>query len=173
MKRADRLFATVLKIQSRGRVRAQDLAEYFGVTERTVYRDIASLIEVGIPIVSLPGGGYEMMPGFTMPPLMLQVEEASALLLSARFMEEQSGATLSRHLSAAVEKLQAVLPQQVQAASQDGTAAIRFYAKGEDLDLDGPTIDQIHRAIQERRLLSITYHSQSKDEVSKRQVEPV
>jgi predicted DNA-binding transcriptional regulator YafY len=54
--RTDCLFAITVLLQSRARLRALDLAQRFGVSKRTIYRDIAALSESGVPIVSLYGG---------------------------------------------------------------------------------------------------------------------
>jgi len=79
MNRIDRLFATLLLLQSKKRIRSQELAQRFGISRRTVYRDMAALMEMGVPIVSLPGEGYEMMPGFYLPPLLFTPDEAGAV----------------------------------------------------------------------------------------------
>ena len=86
MNRIDRLFAITLLLQARGRLRAKDLAVWFEVSERTIYRDIAALSESGVPVVSLPGEGYELMEGFFLPPLLFTSVEASALLLGAQML---------------------------------------------------------------------------------------
>jgi predicted DNA-binding transcriptional regulator YafY len=51
MNRIDRLFAILLILQQKPRVRAQDLAAKFEVSKRTIYRDITALSEMGVPIV--------------------------------------------------------------------------------------------------------------------------
>ena len=70
MNRIDRLFAILLLIQRKRRVRAIDLAQAFEVSERTIYRDMAALSESGVPIVALPGAGYELVEGYYLPPLL-------------------------------------------------------------------------------------------------------
>ncbi|HET8679122.1 MAG TPA: HTH domain-containing protein, partial [bacterium] len=60
MNRIDRLVGYLLFLQSRGQVRAADFARRFEISERTVYRDIQALSEVGVPIVALPGKGYRL-----------------------------------------------------------------------------------------------------------------
>ncbi len=55
MNRIDRLFGILLRLQQRKRLRAQDLARSFEVSERTIYRDMTALSELGVPIVALPG----------------------------------------------------------------------------------------------------------------------
>lgn len=77
MNRIDRLFAILLLLQARRRVRAQDLVAAFEVTERAIYRDVAALSEGGVPIVSLPGAGYELAEGYMLPPLLFTPAEAA------------------------------------------------------------------------------------------------
>jgi len=77
MNRVDRLFGILLRLQRHRRVRAQDLARHFEVSERTIYRDIAALNELGVPIISLPNAGYELPAGFSLPPLFFTSGEAA------------------------------------------------------------------------------------------------
>ncbi len=65
MNRIDRLFAILLVLQKRDVVRAEDLAARFEISKRTVYRDVAALSEMGVPVISLPGEGYGLMPGYS------------------------------------------------------------------------------------------------------------
>ncbi len=90
MNRMDRLFGLVVLLQHRKRLRAEDLASEFGVSRRTIYRDIYALNAAGVPIVSLPGEGYELMEGYFLPPLVFSVAEASALVLGARLLRNQA-----------------------------------------------------------------------------------
>ncbi len=69
MNRTDRLLAIVLELQGRGKRRAEDLAETFETSKRTIYRDIQALCETGVPIVSIPGRGYSLVEGYFLPPL--------------------------------------------------------------------------------------------------------
>ena len=60
MNRIDRLFAILLTLQHKRRVRAQDLAQQFELSKRTIYRDMSALNQMGIPIAALPGEGFEL-----------------------------------------------------------------------------------------------------------------
>ncbi|MCB0126930.1 MAG: HTH domain-containing protein, partial [Caldilineaceae bacterium] len=82
MNRVDRLLGYLLVFQSHDLVRARDLATRFEVSERTVYRDIEALYEVGVPLVGMPGEGYQLMPGYYLPPVMFNTGEAQALFLA-------------------------------------------------------------------------------------------
>ena len=112
MNRIDRLFATMLLLQNKQRVRAEDLAERFAISKRTVYRDVAALHEMGVPIVSLPGEGYELMPGYYLPPLLFTPDEAGALFLAANMLIQQAEGQTAQDVATGLAKITAVLPPQ-------------------------------------------------------------
>ncbi|MCP5097496.1 MAG: WYL domain-containing protein, partial [Chloroflexi bacterium] len=87
MNRVDRLMAYLLMFQSRGLMRAQDFAAQFEISERTVYRDIQALSEVGVPIAAMPGEGYRLMDGYYLPPITFTPEEARALFLAVSMLD--------------------------------------------------------------------------------------
>lgn len=60
MNRSDRLLSLVAKLQKENWQRAEDLAETFGVSVRTIYRDMQMLEEAGVPVVAIPGKGYRL-----------------------------------------------------------------------------------------------------------------
>jgi predicted DNA-binding transcriptional regulator YafY len=64
MRRAERLFRLVSELRSRSVSRAEDLAAYFEISVRTVYRDIGHLQASGLPIEGEAGVGYILRPGF-------------------------------------------------------------------------------------------------------------
>ncbi len=70
MNRLERISAILVKLQSRPVVTASEIAEQFGVSLRTVYRDIRALEESGIPVGGEAGVGYSLVDGFKLPPLM-------------------------------------------------------------------------------------------------------
>ena len=118
MNRVDRLFGILLQLQHRRRVRAQDLAAIFEVSERTVYRDMTALSEVGVPIIALPGEGYELMEGYYLRPLVFTPDEASALSLAAQMFMSQASGRVAAAAHLALAKLTAVLPAATRAARQ-------------------------------------------------------
>src|ERR1043166_14100 len=81
MNRIDRLLGDLLLFQGRGRLRAQDFAAKFEISERTVYRDMLALGEVGVPIVAVPGEGYRLMEGYYVPPIMFTQAGGRGLFL--------------------------------------------------------------------------------------------
>ena len=84
MHRADRMLEIIQHLRRKKLVRAADLAAAFGVTERTIYRDVRDLIASGVPIEGEAGVGYVLRSGYDLPPLMFSESEIEALVLGAR-----------------------------------------------------------------------------------------
>lgn len=112
MRRADRLMQ-IIQILRRARrpVTAMRIADELEVTQRTVYRDIASLMANGVPVRGEAGVGYILGEGFDLPPLMFTVDELEALMLGARFVEVQGDKDLAAAARDAVAKIGAVVPR--------------------------------------------------------------
>ncbi len=93
MNRFDRALAILLLLRSGKTLSATDLARRFEVSTRTIYRDIETLSAVGVPVYAEMGrdGGFRLLPGYFLPPVMFSVGEAISLLL---------GLTLLRSLRA-------------------------------------------------------------------------
>jgi len=111
MSRARRLLELMEALRRRRRpVPGATLAEELGVSLRTLYRDIAALQAQGADIEGEAGLGYVLKPGFTLPPLMLTVDEVEALTLGALWVGERADAPLARAAGGALAKLAAVMP---------------------------------------------------------------
>jgi predicted DNA-binding transcriptional regulator YafY len=111
MSRASRLLDLMERLRRRRRpVPGAALAEELGVSLRTLYRDIAALQAQGADIAGEAGLGYVLRPGFTLPPLMLTVDEVEALALGALWVAERADAPLVSAAAGALAKLAAVMP---------------------------------------------------------------
>ncbi len=172
MNRIDRLFAILLKLQSKSPITSQELAEHFEVSQRTVYRDIAALSEMGVPIVALPGEGYTLMEGFYLPPLVFTSAEATALFLGARMLALQAAGRLPDNAEQALTKIAGVLPDNTRKHVEALTTIIRFMLPEQRFNLDDPRLLILQKAVLERRLIHLRYHSLSRDETTARDVEP-
>lgn len=173
MNRVDRLFAILLKLQNQHRLRAQDLADAFAVSKRTIYRDLNALNEMGVPIISLPGEGFELMDTFFLPPVLFTSDEAGALFLGARMLHRQASGYLPGSIDGALEKLWAILPEGSRHHVQALSDIIEFGLPADQFDLDNPKLLTLQRAITERRVVFMRYHSYGSDTVTERDVEPL
>lgn len=172
MNRIDRLFHILLILQRKKLVRAIDLADEFSVSKRTIYRDLAALGEMGVPLIPMPGEGYSLVEGFYMPPLSFTSQEAQALFLGARMLAAQASGTLSKTAENAVEKIAHVLPNQSKASVQQIVDIIHFYLPREKFDLDQLYLLELQQAIKQHHAVKLVYHSQSHHETTERIIEP-
>jgi predicted DNA-binding transcriptional regulator YafY len=174
--RIDRLFAITTRLQARGRVRAVDLARIFEVSTRTIYRDIAALSESGVPIVSLPGQGYGLSDGYFLPPLVLSISEATAVVLGARMLSGHASADIAEAAGHAVAKIMAVVDDETRRRIEEVDAVIDLAVApdvAERLDLNDASVALLRQAIQERRVASLRYFGRNRGAETVRQVEPL
>ena len=171
MNRIDRLFGLVTLLQAQRYVPAERLAVQFGISLRTVYRDIRALGEQGIPVSFEAGRGYCLVPGYFLPPVSFTAEEASALLLL-----ETLGATLADRsiqplVAAALQKVRAVLhaPDQARLAQLAGSIQL---AVPEYQEHPTPHLAPMQLAIAGRQVLELVYRDKEGRD-TRRRVEPI
>ncbi|MFK7941485.1 MAG: helix-turn-helix transcriptional regulator [Paracoccaceae bacterium] len=169
MRRADRLF-DIVQILRRGKiVRAQDMAEVLEVSERTIYRDIASLIGSGVPVEGEAGVGYMLRDQMDLPPLMFNEEEIEAVVLGIRMVESWADHALARSARSALRKIEAVLPADLQASVENIPVNAPSSHWAEPIEIQRGALRQ---AIRERRKLTFSYCSKAGDE-TERTVRPL
>ena len=88
MRRTDRLFE-LIQILRDGRLhRASDMAARLEVSVRTIWRDMATLMQSGLPIEDERGVGYMLRAPITLPPMVLTADELEALRLGTRLVAD-------------------------------------------------------------------------------------
>lgn len=122
MVRSIRLFDLIQALRRRRRpVSAVVLAEELGVSRRTIYRDIETLIALGAPVMGEAGVGYVLRSGFLLPPLMLTEEELEALALGGLWVTQRADRDLVLAARNALSKISAVLPGSLTLSLEDST----------------------------------------------------
>ena len=108
-----RMLALLGLLQSRADWSGAELADRLGVTDRTVRNDVSRLRDLGYPVDALrgPGGCYRLGVGAKMPPLLLDEEEAAAVVVGLRTATGMSGFEESG--ARALTKLEQVLPDRL------------------------------------------------------------
>jgi len=112
MRRKTRLFALAEALRARRTgVTAAQLAERFGVTLRTIYRDLETLQEAGMPIKADRGrgGGYALDKGYQLPPVNFTAREAALLIALTRLALEQRLIPFPRAIESAIDKVRGAL----------------------------------------------------------------
>jgi predicted DNA-binding transcriptional regulator YafY len=172
MNRTDRLLAIVLELQARRYTRASELADRFEIAVRTVYRDILALCEAGVPVVSTPGYGYTLPPGYFLPPLMLTADEACGLLLGTAFVADQVDAPYRQAMETAGKKIEKLLPDSTRREVESLLETLRFMARPRPANPDlERRLTMIRKAVAQRQVLRLTYHAR-RGELAARDVEP-
>ena len=126
MRPADRLFQIVLMLRHGRVVTARSLAEALEVSERTIYRDIADLIQSGAPIDGEAGVGYRLRRGYQVPPLMFTGDELEALAIGAKLVRAWADPALGKAAETAMARIEAVLPRELE--EKIATRSRRFLA---------------------------------------------
>ena len=176
MNRTDRLLAIVLELQGRDCVTAEALAHTFGVTKRTIYRDILALNESGVPVVSAAGQGYWLMEGYFLPPVSLSLDEAIMLTLGSEVMAQSFDAPGRAAAKSGSRKIEAVLSGAVAKEVAYLKDNIRFVRMDSDVLIDtSETLRLVRGAIVEGRALHLHYFkrlNRTSGERSERTVDP-
>lgn len=168
MRRSERLTEIVETIKD-GRLHlARDIAEALEVSERTVYRDIAALIASGVPVEGERGVGSLLREPVFLPPLALSMTELEALSLGMSIVQEVADEELRLGAKTLHEKLASHAPNRRKSPDSWGFGLYEFKRLRDGLE-HMPTL---RRAIREREVLSMTYHSLS-DECSERVIRPL
>jgi predicted DNA-binding transcriptional regulator YafY len=171
IKRISRLVAILTELQTRRILTSTFLAEKFGVSVRTIYRDVKALEQAGVPILTEDGKGYSLMEGYRIPPVMFTESEANALVTAEQLVLKNRDSSLVKEYATAINKIKAVL----------------LYSTKEKVELLSnrigvspglPTINTsnsvtlLQKALTTFKVLHITYHSKNKNEKTERDIEP-
>lgn len=175
MNRIDRISAILIHLQSRRIVKASDLAERFEISLRTVYRDIRTLEEAGVPITGEPGVGYSIMQGYHMPPVMFSRDEMTALLTAEKLAGLLTDSVTHKHLNSAMLKIRSVLGNSDKEAleSLDDKIAVLPNPYRRDDWRDTTVFKDITSAVEHKQVVEITYDSNHSLETNCRKIEPV
>jgi predicted DNA-binding transcriptional regulator YafY len=115
MSRTARLLEIMIKVQARPRFTVQQMAAEFGVSRRTMLRDLQALSSMGVPLFATPGphGGYGLLPSRRLLPLSLTIDEAVGVLLSYEAFLEYAQSPFSAQSLSAITRLRSALPPDV------------------------------------------------------------
>ena len=169
MSRTGRLFQLMDAMRgSRRPVTAAVLAEQLGVSERTIYRDMQTLAELGAPLEGEAGVGYLLRAGFFLPPLMFGADELEALVLGARWVKRQGDPDLARAAASALAKIATATPKDL----RDDMAETSLWVPiGFNQQQEDPHILPARLAIRRQHKLRICY-SDEQGRASERVVWP-
>jgi predicted DNA-binding transcriptional regulator YafY len=153
-------------------VTAQEVADRFNISLRTVYRDVKALEESGVPVIGEAGSGYTIMEGYRLPPVMFTQEEASALLLGAKLAEHLTDESIKKHFNAALYKIKAVLRTTDKEHMDQLSDNIAVLSRLPHDDSAGRYLTELQKALGDKREIHIRYQS-GEDAITERTLEPI
>ena len=133
-----RVLAVLELLQTHGRLSGAELAERLAVDRRTVRRYIALLEDLGIPIATERGplGGYELVAGFKLPPLMFTHEEVLAIGLGLAAVKGLELANTASAVAGAQAKLERVMPTALKGRMRAIGESVAFAQPGKAIMAD-------------------------------------
>jgi predicted DNA-binding transcriptional regulator YafY len=172
---ATRLITLIMLLQRRPNQKAGELAEALGISVRSLHRYISALEDMGIPIYSErgPHGGFSLVRGYKMPPLVFTPGEAVAVALGASLVGELWGPLYEEAAQGALAKLDNVLPdeqrQEIAWARQALIATALHRARVEPL---APHLQTLRTALREQRRVRMLHRGRGRSDPAERPFDP-
>ncbi|MBC7863915.1 MAG: YafY family transcriptional regulator [Bacteroidia bacterium] len=168
--RLSRITAILTQLQTKRLVTATTLAEKFNVSVRTIYRDIRTLEQSGVPILTEEGKGYSLMEGYRIHPITFTENEANALILAEQLVLRNKDSSFIKDYTDAIDKIKAVLKHNVKDKANLLSDRTRF-SQNINRERTSNNLSSLQFAITNFTLVSIAYINETKKS-SKRIIEP-
>jgi predicted DNA-binding transcriptional regulator YafY len=168
-----RVLAALELLQNCRLISGAELAERLGVDRRTVRRYISMLEELGVPVATEQGrhGGYMLVPGYKLPPMMFTDEEAQAIVLGLLAARELGVTQAAPVIDSVEAKLERVMPKNLQRRARSLRDTTKLLLPRPDALQDERVLITITRAIQTEQTVSFTYQPPEQDPTA-REVDP-
>ena len=172
LNRLSRLTAILTFLQTKTMVTSTELSSRFDVSKRTIYRDIKSLMDSGVPIYAEEGKGYKLVDGYNLPPVMFSDEEAHALITAEKIIAQNKDQSLVNAHHNAVEKIKAVLKLKDKDSVNQLSDRITNLTNLKKVITSNNLLD-IQSAITKRRCIKISYRTAAVERATDRFIEPM
>jgi predicted DNA-binding transcriptional regulator YafY len=174
MNRIDRLTAILIQLQTKRVVKAEEIADRFEMSLRTVYRDVKALMEAGVPIGSEAGKGYFIVDGYHLPPVMFTQDEAGSMMLAGKLVERMTDQSVREAFSNALHKIKSVLNE----AQKDHLESLQDHIEVLKPQMNLPAqsgyfLTDLQKAIAGKQLIQLIYLGNNQNELTTREVEPI
>lgn len=169
--RLSRLTAIITLLQTKRILTATEISKKFGVSIRTIYRDIRALEEAGIPIFTEEGRGYSLVEDYRVPPVMFTEAEANALITAEQLILKNKDASFVKEYTDAVNKVKAVLRNTTKDKAELLSKRIVFRQNTQH-DRTSNYLSSLQMALTNFNLVDIAYYSPDNEQNTTRTVEP-
>lgn len=166
----------LIHLQSKKVVKAEEMADRFEISLRTVYRDVKALMEAGVPIGSEAGKGYFIVDGYHLPPVMFTQDEASSMMMAQKFVEKMTDKSVRKAFESAMYKIKSVLSESEKDHLDHLQSHIEVHVGRRETksehDFPDHFMTEIQRAVVQKQVLRLNYISNT-EELTQRDVEPI
>ncbi|PXX46986.1 helix-turn-helix transcriptional regulator [Undibacterium pigrum] len=154
-----RVLALLELLQNHGQLSGGDLAQMLDIDRRSLRRYIVTLEEMGIPIMTSRGrhGGYSIMPGFKLPPMMFNEEEGFAIFIALSAARQMKLLDVASSIESAQSKLQRILPEKIRQRLLAADVAIEFNLQSAAIPADKEMLAMLSHAIAHKQTVQFRY----------------
>jgi len=171
MSQLSRLISILTLLKSRRVLTATELSEKFDVSIRTVYRDIAKLIEAGVPVITLEGRGYTLMDGYTVAPVQFTEKQANALITAQHLVKQSNDSSFKNDFEEALTKIKSVFRSSVLEKSELLNNKIHIFDQSYE-NISSNALSEIQLAITHFNYIEINYRKADDPNITFRKIEP-
>jgi len=174
MNRIDRLMGIITLLQAKKHLTVPQIAGHFEISERTVFRDLRAIGEIGVPVFFEPEKGYSVGGGFFLPPVSLTVEEANALSLAEPLIVRFADKSIQQHFGTALTKIKMVLSRSQRENMEQAQEGTAHFVPDNYMHLMPSTdyLAPLQNAIVHKKIVRIEYLN-LREECSVRELEPI
>lgn len=165
----------ILMLQdSKKKLTVDELADTFGVSRRTIFRDFKVLSEINVPVTWDKYSGYGVMDGYKVPPLMFNSQELATIMVGLNFVKSQVDKQLVDDARGVELKIKNVLPTELKnfMSSLDNRTIVDPFLHFGHEKKEGGNWYLVSSAISQKKTLEFTYRSKSDGSVTDREVDP-
>lgn len=171
MSQLPRLMSILTMLKSKRLITGNEIAEKFGVSLRTIYRDIRKLEEAGVPIITEEGRGYSIMDGYTVSPVQFQQEEVNALITAQKIIAKTKNEALIANFESALLKIKSTFKSNMQTKGEFLDAKMLVFSTSKTT-IESNALSTLQMAMTNFNMVKIKYQKINSEEVSEREIEP-
>jgi len=159
MSKSQRLIELMLTVNTRRQFTASELAKQFGVSRRTIQRDLQELADAGVPLYSESGaaGGYRVLRDRMLPPILFSENEAVAMFFAYQSLGNYRSLPFQKESSSALDKFYHYLPSETKQRIRELEARFAFWTPRRHLDV--PHLSELVDYCVEQQIVQMVYDS--------------
>ncbi|CAN5430719.1 hypothetical protein BH23BAC3_BH23BAC3_13010 [soil metagenome] len=175
LKSSERRMKLILMLQeSKKRLTVDELAETFGVSRRTIFRDFNVLSEINVPVTWDRYSGYGIMDGYKVPPIMFTSKELATIMVGLNFVKSQVDKSLVEDAKGVELKIKNTLPEELKTFmdSLDNRTVVDPFLHFGSEKKEGGSWYLVSSAISQKKKVTFSYTSKSDNKKTEREIDP-